>query len=279
MQATTRIQIGENVVIGGGERIAVIAGLCVIEEEEHTVLMARELKRIAAQYKVPFIFKASYDKANRSSIKSYRGPGLEEGLRILGRIKSEIGVPVLTDVHSTEDAEKAAAVVDILQIPAFLSRQTDLIIAAAQTGKPINIKKGQFLAPWDTNNILDKVYSTGNRQVSLTERGTSFGYNNLVVDFRSLVIMRRLGVPVVYDATHSVQLPGGAGTTSGGQREFIPYLTRAAVAVGVDALYLEVHDKPEKALSDGSNCLSLMGFTAFLEQILAIETAMKREWY
>ncbi len=277
MQAPRRITITDRLSIGGGEPVAVIAGLCVIENRDHTLFIARELKKIAEKAQVPFVFKASYDKANRTSIKSYRGPGVDKGLEILGEVKRETGVPVLTDVHTTREAEKAAAIVDILQVPAFLSRQTDLVVAAAATRKPVNIKKGQFLAPWDATHIVEKARSTGNEKILLTERGTTFGYNNLVVDFRSLVVMRGFGVPVIYDATHSVQLPGGAGSSSGGQREFIPFLARAAVAVGVDALYFEVHDHPEKALSDGANSLILSDFADLLNQIKAIETSMKKE--
>lgn len=278
MQATKQIRISEKVVIGGESPIVVIAGLCVIENREHTLFIASELKKRAEQLDVPFIFKASYDKANRSSVNSYRGPGIEEGLKILAEVKQEIGVPILTDVHCKYDVEKVSAVADVIQVPAFLCRQTDLILAVARSGKPVNVKKGQFLAPADTKNIIDKVLSAGNRQIMLTERGTSFGYNNLVVDFRSLVIMRGFGYPVIFDGTHSVQLPGGAGSASSGQREFIPYLIRAAIAVGVDGIYMEVHDVPEKALSDGPNSLPLKDFSDILEQIKAIESVLKKEW-
>lgn len=275
MQVTRKICIYDNVAIGGDALLTVIAGLCVIENRDHTLFVASELKRITSQLEIPFVFKASYDKANRSSIKSYRGPGLNAGLQILAEVKQALKVPVLTDVHCRNEIEKAAEVADILQIPAFLCRQTDLILSAASTGKPVNVKKGQFLAPWDTKNIIEKILSTGNDKIMLTERGTSFGYNNLVVDFRSLVIMRQFGYPVVFDATHSVQLPGGLGSATGGQREFIHPLARAAAAVGVDAIYLEVHDQPGKALSDGPNSLSLTGFAEFLKQIKAIDVALR----
>ncbi|MCD6384484.1 3-deoxy-8-phosphooctulonate synthase [Candidatus Sumerlaeota bacterium] len=278
MQAPKRISISDRVVIGGGSPIVIIAGLCVIEERDHTLFIASELKKCTDQLDMPFIFKASYDKANRSSIRSYRGPGIDRGLEILNQVKHEIGVPILTDVHCRHDVGKVAEVADVIQVPAFLSRQTDLILAVARSGKPVNVKKGQFLAPADTKNIIEKVLSTGNDRIMLTERGTSFGYNNLVVDFRSLVIMRGFGYPVIFDATHSVQLPGGAGSASGGEREFIPYLIRAAVAVGVDAIYMEVHDAPEKALSDGPNSLYLKDFPLVLEQIKSIESVIKREW-
>src|SRR5437764_13889672 len=239
--------------IGAGEPFVLIAGPCVIESETHAMKMAERLVKIAAKAKVPFIFKASYDKANRSSASSFRGPGLAGGLEILRKIEARFRVPVLTDIHEPEQARIAAEVCDVLQVPAFLSRQTDLLIAAGETGRTVNIKKGQFLAPWDIKNAVAKVEDTGNRRVLVTERGVSFGYNTLVVDFRSLPQMAQAaGVPVVFDGTHSVQQPGGQGTTSGGQREFIPHLTRAAVAVGVDALFLEVHPEPAKALSDAA---------------------------
>jgi 2-dehydro-3-deoxyphosphooctonate aldolase (KDO 8-P synthase) len=224
---------------------------------------------------VPFIFKSSYDKANRTSIHSYRGPGLQKGLEILQKIKDAVGVPVLSDVHAVEEVEPAAEILDIIQIPAFLCRQTDLIIAAARTGKPVNVKKGQFLAPWDTQNIVEKVRSAGNDQVLLTERGASFGYNNLVADMRSLVIMRSFDVPVVFDATHSVQLPGGAGTASSGQREFVPHLARAAVATGCDALFMEIHPNPDHAPSDGPNMLRLEDLPALLAQIIQIDRIVR----
>ena len=254
-----------------------IAGPCVIESEEKTLFLASELKKITLELEVPFVFKASFDKANRSSGTSYRGPGMEEGLRVLGRVRREVGVPVLTDLHETFQAQPVAEVVDILQIPAFLCRQTDLVTAVAATGRPVNIKKGQFMAAWDMKNIVEKARSTGNGRVFLTERGTTFGYNNLVVDMRSLPVMRSLGVPVIFDGTHSVQQPGGLGERSGGQREFVPHLCRAATAVGVDGLFLEVHDEPDKALSDGPNMLSLSSLPSLLRDLLAIARAGKRD--
>jgi 2-dehydro-3-deoxyphosphooctonate aldolase (KDO 8-P synthase) len=243
-------------VIGNGD-LVMIAGPCVIESAELTLTIARTLKDYAAELDLPLIFKASYDKANRTSLASFRGPGLARGLEILARVKEETGLPVISDVHQVAEVEPAAQVLDILQIPAFLCRQTDLVVAAAASGKAVNIKKGQFMAPWDLVPVVNKAFSTGNRRVLLTERGAMFGYNNLVVDFRSLPLLRRLGCPVVLDVTHSVQLPGGQGTCSGGQREFIPPLARAGVAVGVDALFMEVHPDPDKALCDGPNSLPL----------------------
>lgn len=254
-----------------------IAGPCVIESVEKTLFLASELKKITSELEIPFVFKASFDKANRSSSASYRGPGMEEGLRVLARVRREVGVPVLTDFHETFQVQPVAEVVDILQIPAFLCRQTDLVTAAAATGKPVNIKKGQFMAAWDMKNIVEKARSTGNSRVFLTERGTTFGYNNLVVDMRSLPVMRALGVPVVFDGTHSVQQPGGLGGRSGGQREFVPPLCRAAVAVGVDGLFLEVHDEPEKALCDGPNMLSLSNLPSLLRDLLEIARVSKRD--
>jgi 2-dehydro-3-deoxyphosphooctonate aldolase (KDO 8-P synthase) len=242
--------------LGGGD-LVMIAGPCVIESEALTLEVARELKEYARELSLPLVFKASYDKANRTSLSSYRGPGREKGLEILGRVKAEVGLPVLSDVHQVSEVAPAAAVLDVLQIPAFLCRQTDLIAAAAGTGKVVNIKKGQFLAPWDMGPVLEKARSAGNDKIFLTERGASFGYNNLVVDFRSLPILRGLGCPVILDVTHSVQLPGGKGTSSGGQREFIPALARAGVAVGVDGLFMEVHPDPDRALCDGPNSLPL----------------------
>jgi 2-dehydro-3-deoxyphosphooctonate aldolase (KDO 8-P synthase) len=242
--------------VGKGD-LVMIAGPCVIESAELTLSIARTLKDYARELALPLIFKASYDKANRTSLTSFRGPGLARGLEVLARVRNEVGLPVLSDVHQVADVEPAAKVLDVLQIPAFLCRQTDLLVAAAATGKVVNIKKGQFLAPWDLGPVVDKVFATGNRRVLLTERGAMFGYNNLVVDFRSLPIMRSLGCPVVLDVTHSVQLPGGQGTCSGGQREYIPLLARAGVAAGVDALFMEVHPDPEHARCDGPNSLPL----------------------
>ena len=233
--------------VGKGD-LVMIAGPCVIESAELTLAIARTLKDYAAELNLPLIFKASFDKANRTSLTSFRGPGLTKGLEILARVKDEVGLPVISDVHQVADVGPAAEVLDVLQIPAFLCRQTDLLVAAAQTGKAVNIKKGQFMAPWDMGPVVDKVFATGNRRVLLTERGATFGYNNLVVDFRSLPIMRGLGCPVVLDVTHSVQLPGGQGTCSGGQKEYIPLLARAGVAAGVDALFMEVHPDPDAGL-------------------------------
>jgi len=251
----SKVQIAD-FVVGDGE-LVMIAGPCVIESAALTLEVAQALREYAQELSLPLIFKASYDKANRTSITSFRGPGLTEGLEILARIKEEVGLPVLSDVHQVSEVGPAAEVLDVLQIPAFLCRQTDLVVAAAATGKPVNIKKGQFMAPWDMKAVVEKAWSTGNRQVILTERGASLGYNNLVVDFRSLPLMRGLGCPVVLDVTHSVQLPGGQGTCSGGQREFIPPLARAGVAVGVDGLFMEVHPDPDQARCDGPNSLPL----------------------
>jgi len=256
-------------VMGDGT-LVMIAGPCVIESEAATLELARALREIAGELALPLIFKASFDKANRTSLSSYRGPGLAKGLEILGRVKAEVGLPVLSDVHQVSEVEPAAAVLDVLQIPAFLCRQTDLVVAAAKTGKVVNIKKGQFLAPWDMQPVVDKVRAAGNDQIILTERGVTFGYNNLVVDFRSLPLMRGLGCPVVLDVTHSVQLPGGQGTCSGGQREFIAPLARAAVAVGVDGLFMEVHADPAKALCDGPNSLPLKEVPALWRKLKAL---------
>jgi 2-dehydro-3-deoxyphosphooctonate aldolase (KDO 8-P synthase) len=269
------VSIG-SITIGAGHPLALIGGPCAIEDESFMLEVATRLRDIAAKAGVPFIFKSSYDKANRTSIRSYRGPGMHEGLEILQKIKDVVGVPVLSDVHTVEDVEPAAEVLDVLQIPAFLCRQTDLVVAAARTGRPVNVKKGQFLAPWDTKNIVEKVRSVGNEQVLLTERGASFGYNNLVADMRSLVIMRSFDVPVVFDATHSVQLPGGAGTASAGQREFVPYLARAAVATGCDALFMEIHPDPDHAPSDGPNMLHLEDLSALLTQVTQIDRIVRQ---
>jgi 2-dehydro-3-deoxyphosphooctonate aldolase (KDO 8-P synthase) len=264
---TRRVEITDRVSAGGGGPLLLIAGPDLIENETHALKMARALAEIAARRQMPFVFKASFDKANRTSIDSPRGPGLEAGLEILARIKSEIGVPVTTDFHVPGQAEAVARVADLLQVPAFLSRQTDMLLAAGKSGRAVNVKKGQFLAPWDVQPIVDKLGSTGNTNIMLTERGTSFGYNNLVVDFRSLPRMRSLGVPICFDATHSVQLPGGRGTSSGGEREFVASLARAAVAVGVDALFFEVHDDPDNALCDGPNQIPLDEFPALLDTV------------
>jgi 2-dehydro-3-deoxyphosphooctonate aldolase (KDO 8-P synthase) len=260
--------------VGAGLTHLIIAGPCVIEDPGLVLETAAELKRITTDLKLSFIFKASYDKANRSSGASFRGPGLKEGLAVLTKVKETVGVPVLSDVHTSEEATAAGKVLDVLQIPAFLCRQTDLLLAAARTGRVVNVKKGQFLAPWDMANIVQKIETTGNHRLLLTERGASFGYNNLVTDFRALPIMRRLGYPVIFDATHSVQLPGGAGTKSSGQREFIAPLARAAVAAGCEGLFMEVHPDPDKALSDGPNMLPLAQVRALLEQIVQIAAAV-----
>ncbi len=260
--------------VGAGLTHLIIAGPCVIEDAGLVLETAAELKRITTDLKLSFIFKASYDKANRSSGASFRGPGLKEGLAVLTKVKETVGVPVLSDVHTSEEATAAGKVLDVLQIPAFLCRQTDLLLAAARTGRVVNVKKGQFLAPWDMANIVQKIETTGNYRLLLTERGASFGYNNLVTDFRALPIMRRLGYPVIFDATHSVQLPGGAGTKSSGQREFIAPLARAAVAAGCEGLFMEVHPDPDNALSDGPNMVPLAQVRALLAQIVQIAAAV-----
>jgi 2-dehydro-3-deoxyphosphooctonate aldolase (KDO 8-P synthase) len=257
--------------VGAGQ-LFLIAGPCVIEGEAHVRTMADAIQRITGDLGIPFIFKASYDKANRTSVKSFRGPGLKEGVPILGRLAKDTGLPILTDVHEPSHCEVAAEAADVLQIPAFLCRQTDLLVAAAKTGRAVNIKKGQFVAPWDMTHPVEKVRSTGNGRVFLTERGASFGYNNLVVDYRSLAIMRRTA-PVVFDGTHSVQQPSAANGVSGGQPEFIPLLARAAVAAGIDGLFLEVHDDPDNAKSDGANALDLKLLKPLLENLLAIQKA------
>ncbi|MFQ5449364.1 MAG: 3-deoxy-8-phosphooctulonate synthase [Nitrospinaceae bacterium] len=267
---TREVAVG-SVTIGGAHPMALIAGPCVIESESLAMDTAEKLKRITADAGVPFIFKSSYDKANRSSLDSFRGPGLEKGLAILKKIRGKMNVPVLSDVHKEEEIEAAAEVLDVLQIPAFLCRQTDLLVAAAQSGKPVNIKKGQFMAPWDMKNVILKVEKSGSREILLTERGYMFGYNNLVVDMRSLALMRENGYPVVFDATHSLQLPGGLGNKSGGQRELIPHLARGAVAVGCDALFMEIHPDPDHAFSDGPNMLKLEDLPELLEQLKAID--------
>jgi 2-dehydro-3-deoxyphosphooctonate aldolase (KDO 8-P synthase) len=258
--------------IGDG-RLFLIAGPCVIESETHVRTIADALQRITSDLGVPYIFKASFDKANRTSVKSFRGPGLKEGVRILGKLARETGLPVLTDVHEPGQCEAVAEAVDVLQIPAFLCRQTDLLVAAGRTGRAVNIKKGQFVAPWDMTHPVEKLRSTGNERVFLTERGASFGYNNLVVDYRSLAIMRPMA-PVVFDGTHSVQQPSAAGGVSGGQPEFIPLLARAAVAAGIDGLFLEVHDNPSQALSDGANALELNRLKPLLERLLTIHSVL-----
>jgi 2-dehydro-3-deoxyphosphooctonate aldolase (KDO 8-P synthase) len=265
-----RTQITDSIAIGDRCPLTLFGGPCVIESEEFTLKMAREIKKVCDRLNIPFVFKSSFDKANRTSINSFRGYPIEEGLEILQKVKAEIGVPIVTDIHLPEQAAIAAEVVDILQIPAFLCRQTDLLVAAAATGKAINVKKGQFLAPWDMKNVVAKLKEMGNNRIMLTERGTSFGYNTLVVDFRSLPQMRDLGYPVVFDATHSVQMPGGQGNKSGGQREFVPYLSCAAAAVGIDALFMEIHEDPDRALSDGPNMIPLAQLESVLKQILSV---------
>jgi len=276
MNSTREIQLG-SLRLGGANPLFLIAGPCVIESEVHARSMAERVAKIAADAGVPYIFKASYDKANRSSVKAFRGPGLAEGLRILGKIKAELKVPVLTDIHDVSQAAPAAEVADILQIPAFLARQTDLLIAAAKTGRIINIKKAQFLSPWDMSNVAEKVSSSGNAKIVLTERGASFGYNNLVVDMRTFPVLQKFGYPVVYDVTHSVQIPGGLGNASGGQPEFIETLARAGVAAGVDGIFLETHDNPAAALSDGPNALPLAQLPALLSRIKQVSTLV-RSW-
>jgi 2-dehydro-3-deoxyphosphooctonate aldolase (KDO 8-P synthase) len=268
--------------IGGGRPLALIGGPCAIEDEKHALMTAERLTTIAADKRVPFIYKSSYDKANRSSVNGYRGPGLIEGLRILKKVRDTLRVPVLSDIHQIAEVDPAAEVLDVLQIPAFLCRQTDLLLAAAATGKPVNVKKGQFVAPRDMKNVVDKLLSKGNESILLTERGTSFGYHNLVVDMRGLADMRELGYPVVFDATHSVQLPGGAGDRSGGERKYVPALARAAVAFGIDALFMEMHEDPDRTLrdgrplSDGPNMLRIDDLPRLLDELLAIHGALRR---
>ena len=271
---TREIRI-KNIPLGGNNPLVLIAGPCVIEGLDVTLHVAGALKEIASSLSIPYIFKTSYDKANRSSLDSYRGPGFKKGLEILQEVKEKLNIPVLSDVHRFEEIESAATVLDVIQIPALLSRQTDLIIKAAETGRAVNIKKGQFMSPHEVKNIIDKVTSTGNHQVLVTERGFSFGYNNLVADMRSLVILHTFGYPVVFDATHSVQLPGGLGSASGGQREFATYLSRAATAVGIDALFVEVHPQPDSALCDGPNMLELNDLPSLLKQIQSIDHVVK----
>jgi 2-dehydro-3-deoxyphosphooctonate aldolase (KDO 8-P synthase) len=270
---TKTITIG-NIKIGGKNQLALIAGPCVIESERMCLDAAKRIQDIAGSCGVPFIFKSSFDKANRMSIDSYRGPGRSTGLRILEKVKERLNVPILSDVHCRQDIDACSDVLDILQIPAFLCRQTDLLVAAAKTGKAVNIKKGQFLAPGDMQPIIKKVESTGNHRIIITERGVSFGYNNLVVDMRGLGVVRSFGYPVIFDATHSVQLPGGKGNVSGGQREFAAGLARAAVAFGCDGLFLEVHPQPDKALCDGPNMIGYRGLKDLLRQVVSIQKAL-----
>lgn len=275
MTATREIVLG-SLRLGGGNPLFLIAGPCVIESETHARTIAERVARLAADAGVPYIFKASYDKANRSSVKSFRGLGLKEGLRILAKIKSDLKLPILTDIHEASHAEPAAEVCDVLQIPAFLSRQTDLLAAAAKTGRVVNVKKAQFLSPWDMSNVVEKIAAAGNDKIILTERGASFGYQNLVVDMRSFPILQKLGYPVVFDVTHSVQLPGGQGHASGGQPEFIEPLARAGVAAGVDGIFLETHDNPAAALSDGANALPLSQLAALLTRLKELSSLVRR---
>lgn len=276
MTTTREIVLG-SLRLGGGNPLFLIAGPCVIETEAHARKMAQQVARVAADAGVPYIFKASYDKANRSSVKAFRGPGLKEGLRILGKIKNDLNVPILTDIHEAGHAEAAAEVCDVLQIPAFLSRQTDLLIAVAKTGRVVNVKKAQFLSPWDMTNVVEKIASAGNAKIVLTERGAAFGYQNLVVDMRSFPVLQELGYPVVFDVTHSVQLPGRQGHASGGQPEFIEPLARAGVAAGVDGIFLETHDNPAAALSDGANALPLSQLAGLLARLKEL-SALVRRW-
>ncbi|MCR5537194.1 MAG: 3-deoxy-8-phosphooctulonate synthase [Succinivibrio sp.] len=271
-----KVKVG-NFEIGGAERLTLLAGPCVLEGLERSLMIGRTAKDICERLKINYVFKASFDKANRSSVESYRGPGLEQGLEMLRIIRDELKVPVMTDIHECAQAEKAAEVAEILQIPAFLCRQTDLLVAAAKTGRVVNVKKGQFLAPEDMVNVIDKLEASGCQQILLTERGSSFGYHNLVVDMRALPIMRAFGYPVVMDGTHSVQLPGGNGSSSSGRREFVEYLVRAAVAVGVDALFLEVHDNPPEGLSDSANMVYLNRLEALLKDAVAIHELVRHK--
>ena len=267
----------QNFLIGKGQPLAVMSGPCVIESEEHAMETAVFLQKLFAELGINFIYKSSYDKANRSSHSSFRGPGIKEGLRILSKVKQELGVPVITDVHSVEDAKEAGKICDIIQIPAFLCRQTDLILAAAETGAVVNVKKGQFMAPWDMDNVVQKIRSTGNDKIILTDRGTSFGYNNLVSDMRAIPIMQGFGVPVCFDASHSVQLPGGHGTSSGGQREFIPTLAKAAIAAGCNCIFMESHPNPKEAKSDKDSVMPFSGMKALFSQLNQIYKIVQEE--
>lgn len=264
-----------NYKVGQGCPMLLMAGPCVLEGYERSLMIGQRAKATADKLGMPYVFKASFDKANRSSYNSFRGPGLKEGLAILAQIKKDLGVPIVTDIHEPAQAEPVAEVADILQIPAFLCRQTDLVYQAAKTGRTVNVKKGQFLAPWDMKNVIKKIEEAGNHNIMLTERGASFGYNTLVTDMRGLAIMRELGYPVVMDATHSVQIPGGQGTSSGGQSQYVPHMARAAAAVGIDALFLEVHDNPAEALSDGPNMVKLDNLEALLKDVLAIDKIVR----
>ena len=275
MEITKEIALG-SLRLGAAHGLFLIAGPCVIESESHARGLAERVAQIAADAGIPYVFKASYDKANRSSAKAYRGPGLQEGLRILRRIKEDLNLPILTDIHEPSHAAPAAEICDVLQIPAFLSRQTDLLVAAAQTGRIVNVKKGQFLSPWDMSNVIEKIASAGNTKIIITERGASFGYQNLVVDMRAFPTLQKLGYPVVFDVTHSVQLPGGQGHASGGQPEFIEPLARAGVAAGVDGIFLETHENPVAALSDGANALPLGQLPALLTRLNELSTMVRR---
>lgn len=266
------VKLGK-IQFGDPKSFVLIGGPCVIESEAAVLKHAEKIAQIAAKFKLPYVFKASYDKANRSSIKSFRGPGIKKGLAILNQVKKKLGLPVLSDVHCKEEIKEAAEVLDIIQIPAFLCRQTDLVTAAGKSGRIVNVKKGQFLSPWEIQNVIHKLEATGNRNILITERGVSFGYQNLVNDFRAIPIIRGLGYPLVFDATHSVQLPGGEGSSTGGRPEFIPTLARCAVAAGTDALFLEIHEKPEEALSDGTNMLALNRLESLLKVLVEIRRA------
>ena len=268
------VKVGDYLV-GQGNPLMLMAGPCVLEGYERSLMIGKKAKAICDELGIPYVFKASFDKANRSSINSFRGPGIDEGLKILAQIKKDLGVPVVTDIHEPWHADKAAEVVDILQIPAFLCRQTDLVYTAAKTGKTVNVKKAQFLAPWDMKNVITKVEEAGNQNLMLTERGSSFGYNTLVTDMRGLAVMRELGYPVVMDATHSVQIPGGQGTSSGGQSQYVPHMARAAAAIGIDALFLEVHDNPAEALSDGPNMVELDNLKKLLQDVITIDKIVR----
>jgi 2-dehydro-3-deoxyphosphooctonate aldolase (KDO 8-P synthase) len=266
-----------SIVFGDPRKLVLIGGPCVIEDEKSTLKLAEKISKITRALKIPYVFKASFDKANRSSIRSFRGPGLEKGLKILARVKKEFKLPILTDFHTPDQARLVAEVADILQIPAFLCRQTDLLFAAAATGRIVNVKKGQFLSPWEAKNMIHKLEEVGCKKILLTERGTSFGYNNLVNDFRAIPIMRGFGYPVIYDATHSVQVPGGKGTASGGMSEFIPTLARCAVVAGADAVFMEIHEDPSKALSDGPNALALSQLEPLLKKLIALKKCAIQE--
>ena len=268
------VKVGDYLV-GQGNPLMLMAGPCVLEGYERSLMIGKKAKAICDELGIPYVFKASFDKANRSSINSFRGPGIDEGLKILAQIKKDLGVPVVTDIHEPWHADKAAEVVDILQIPAFLCRQTDLVYTAAKTGKTVNVKKAQFLAPWDMKNVITKVEEAGNQNLMLTERGSSFGYNTLVTVMRGLAVMRELGYPVVMDATHSVQIPGGQGTSSGGQSQYVPHMARAAAAIGIDALFLEVHDNPAEALSDGPNMVQLDNLKKLLQDVITIDKIVR----